>query len=528
MTRYDVVGAANELGQKRRLLTIVVTVLSIAGAVGCSPQDSERGVDAGSEHGDDEGLVFAHARFNDVGESWARDMIHALAADALVGGYPDGSYRPNRPITRAELAAMLSATFPTCTPLHPERAFSDVPGSHWAHGAVARVQRCAIMSGYPDGRFGPSQNATRIEALVAIHGALQGRVSAVDQRITAIEGWSAAARAAAVGARYFDAGRIPAWAHAALLSATDAGMAIFGEDRVGVDRGTRRVLLHDAPATRADVAALLYGAVNHPRGYDLGDSQRPSPGGAFRATPYRGGGLLDREWVLTFDDGPRASSVQLARTLRAKGVTGLFFAVTHTLGSVNGNGVQLEPSTQPHIQGVLAEGHVVANHTHRHCIHGASCNDRGLAELPSGELASELETAHQVLRAAVANAGFRPADKMLHFFRAPGSQDGYSWSSTAAAHASTARLPGNYVGTVAWDLPGNGHDISECWNRGLTGAQCAARYLELLDRGGLRRGVILIHDNFAQSADMVGPLIDGLRARGMRTVHPSCIVGCTR
>lgn len=474
-------------------------------------------------------LVFVRgARFSDIGGSFAQAMITFLSGRGVIAGYSDGTYRPSRLVTRAELAALLAAAFPGCATTRAPRSFRDVPSGHWAHAAVDRVQRCAIMSGYPDGTFGPSRSTTRIEALVAIHGALRSTSRQVDQSARTIEGWSVGARAREVQERYFDASRIPAWSHAALVSATRAGMVILGADRVGVEVGDRRVLLHDDAATRADVAALLYGAINYPRGYDLGDSPRPAPGGAFRAAPYRGGALRDGEWVLTFDDGPRPSSVQVARALRSRNVTGLFFMVSHSVGWVDAGGVQLNATNQSYIDGVLREGHVVANHTHRHCIRGASCGGRGLAELPSGELAFELETAHQVLRAAIALSGHRPTDKMLHFFRAPGSQDGASWSAAAASHASTARLPGNYLGTVAWDLPQSGHDIGECWNRGLGGAACAARYLQEIDRTGRQKGVILIHDNFAQAADMVGPLVDGLRARGMRVVHPRCIVGCTR
>ena len=506
------------------------------------PLDDEPGADVENDEGvlqegvpseglelEDEPLVFVRgARFSDIDGSFAQAMISFLSGSGVIAGYSDGTYRPSRLVTRAELAALLAAAFPSCTTTRAARSFRDSPPDHWAHAAVDRVQRCAIMSGYPDGTFGPSRSTTRLEALVAIHGALRNTSTPVDRSARTIEGWSAEARAAAVREQYFDATRIPSWSHAALVSATQAGMVILGADRVGVEVGTRRVLLHDDAATRADVAALLYGAINHPRGYDFGDSPRPAPGGAFRAVPYRGGALRDGEWVLTFDDGPRPSSVQVARALRSRNVTGLFFMVSHSVGWVDAGGVQLNAANQSYIDGVLREGHVVANHTHRHCIRGASCGGRGLAELPSGELAFELETAHQVLRAAVAVSGHRPTDKMLHFFRAPGSQDGASWGAAAASHASTARLPGNYLGTVAWDLPQSGHDISECWSRDLGGAACAARYLQEIDRTGRQKGVILIHDNFVQAADMVGPLIDGLRARGMRVVHPRCIVGCTR
>lgn len=229
---------------------------------------------------DDEPLIFARgARFRDVQASWANAMISSLSERGVIAGYSDGTFRPNHLVTRAELAALLVAAFPRCATTRPVRAFRDVPESHWAHAAVDRAQRCAMMSGYPDGSFGPARSTTRVEALVAIHGALRGTTPSVDERAGIVERWSAGARASAVHERYFDAARIPAWAHAALISATEAGMVILGADREGIERGARRVLLHDVAATRADVAALLYGAVNHPRGDDLGENPRPPASG---------------------------------------------------------------------------------------------------------------------------------------------------------------------------------------------------------------------------------------------------------
>jgi peptidoglycan/xylan/chitin deacetylase (PgdA/CDA1 family) len=513
-------------------------LLSLLVATSCAVgEDASFGPDAGPHAGkadhqagsDEEPLMFGlRAEFRDTTESWSRELLEDLQGASLIAGYADGTFRPERPITRAELAALLSAAFPECEPRRSGTAdFVDVAADHWAHAAIERVWRCEMMSGYPGHRFGPARSTTRLEAIIAVHGALRGRSSEVDQRARELERASAAQLADATRLRYFDSARIPSWSHPALISATEAGMVILGADREGFDRGHRRVLDPDRAATRADVAALLYGAVRFPHNAP-GHGPSPRAGGNFRAEPYKGGALRDGEWVLSFDDGPRASSTRIAQTLRARGVTGLFFTVSHNLGWLDGDDVHLRPDAQAFLQAMLDHGHVIANHTHRHCIRGASCGGRGLAELPAGELHFELEAAHRILRAAIANAGYRPAEKMLHFFRAPGSQDGASWNATAARHAATARLPATYVGTIAWDLPQRGHDISECWNRGLSGPQCAARYLEEIDRSGMRRGIILVHDNFEPAAEMVGPLIDGLRARGMRVVHPRCIVGCTR
>ncbi|MEM9072494.1 MAG: S-layer homology domain-containing protein [Myxococcota bacterium] len=469
------------------------------------------------------------ARFSDVGQSWALYMISELGSDGVVAGYANGTFRPNAPVTRAELAALLVAAFPGCRQSRGARSFPDVARSFWGHDAIRKAYRCGMMSGYPDGSFGPGRTTTRLESVVAIHGAMRGDDRRVDDRARTLEGWSTSRLEGEIRRRYFDVGPIGSWAYAALLSASEAGMVVLGEDRMGVERGTRRVLNPSGNATRADVAALLYGslyAANN--GNSVGNGPTPTALSGFRAAPRSGGALLDGEWVLTFDDGPRANSARVARTLRQKNVTAVFFMVSQHIGTTDGSGVQLSGTHASSIAEVLRQGHVVANHMHRHCIHGLSCRGRGVAELTRAEFDSELTRAHRILRAMVADAGYAPREKLLHFFRAPGGATSTSWSATTTAWANLARIPANYRGNVAWDVPSPGHDHSLCWGAGRSGPECARRYLDNIARNGLRKGVILIHDNMEQSASMVGPLIDGIRARGGRFVHPRCVVGCSR
>lgn len=470
--------------------------------------------------------TFAITSFRDLGQSWASTMILRLARDEVVAGYSDGTFRPNARITRAEFAALLAKAFPSCAATRSPRVFADLPAGYWATGAVDKVYRCGIMSGDASGSFRPFDSTTRIETVVAIHSALQQQDSGVQRYFMSLEARGVAAVSADLRDAYFDADQVPSWARAALLSAHAAGMVVIGEDGSGVELGARRVLIPGAPVQRADVAALIFGARERARSPNGAGLTSPAPSASgFRAAPYTGAGLRDGEFVLTFDDGPRDTSAAIAATLRRKNAIGLFFTVTHGLGWIQDGGVHLRPDELDSFKAILDSGQVVGNHMHRHCIHGASCGGLGVAELSPSALRVELETAHRVIRAAVAESGYRPQDKFLHFFRAPGGITGTSWNASAAAAANDARLPGNYRGNVFWDLPTTGHDFSECWNRRLDGPQCAARFLRAVD-GGVRKGVIIMHDNMPQTVDMVGPLVDGLRARGMRIVHPRCIIGC--
>ena len=113
-------------------------------------------------------------RFSDVtGDKWYVEAVNALANAGVLGGFPDGSFRPNNTATRAQLASILAA-------LSGETAagtasFSDVSPTHWAGNAIALAQEKGWVTGYPDGSFRPEQGVTRAEAVAVINRFL-GRV----------------------------------------------------------------------------------------------------------------------------------------------------------------------------------------------------------------------------------------------------------------------------------------------------------------------------------------------------------------
>ncbi|MBD2843899.1 S-layer homology domain-containing protein [Paenibacillus sp. IB182496] len=79
-----------------------------------------------------------------------------------ITGYPDGRFGPERIVTRAELAAMLSRLLGEVE-LRPEVDYRDLSGEHWAAGYIADMQALGLMQGYPDGSFRPDQTISRAE-----------------------------------------------------------------------------------------------------------------------------------------------------------------------------------------------------------------------------------------------------------------------------------------------------------------------------------------------------------------------------
>ena len=103
--------------------------------------------------------------FKDVPDNhWAREPIETLAALGLIAGFPDGSFRPNRPVTRAEICAIL---FPAANESE-EQFFSDVPPNFWAAAKIEQAVQKKIVAGYPDGSFKPNKKVTHLEGVVIL------------------------------------------------------------------------------------------------------------------------------------------------------------------------------------------------------------------------------------------------------------------------------------------------------------------------------------------------------------------------
>ena len=107
------------------------------------------------------GAAGTAAQLKDVPGHWAEEAITTLLRMGVVQGYPDGAFKPENPITRAEFSKMVALAFG-----YPPSASSDFPdvAGTWAEPYVAGLGRSQILTGYPDGSFKPSKGVTRAEA----------------------------------------------------------------------------------------------------------------------------------------------------------------------------------------------------------------------------------------------------------------------------------------------------------------------------------------------------------------------------
>lgn len=116
-------------------------------------------------------LLAQATTFSDVQGNWAQSFIETLVAQKIIQGFPDGSFRPDEPVTRAQFAAMLNKAFPQ-NPTREAIAFVDVPANYWASEAIQQAYQTGFMQGYPNSVFNPNQNIPRVQVLVALANGL--------------------------------------------------------------------------------------------------------------------------------------------------------------------------------------------------------------------------------------------------------------------------------------------------------------------------------------------------------------------
>jgi lipoprotein-anchoring transpeptidase ErfK/SrfK len=112
--------------------------------------------------------------FTDVHpDDWFGPAVEALAAEAVVSGFPDGSFRPYDPVTRSQFAVMLATMLHL--PTHYVDPFDDVGPGDWYAGAVGALYEVGIVWGIPGGTFNPSAELERQQAATFIVRALAYR-----------------------------------------------------------------------------------------------------------------------------------------------------------------------------------------------------------------------------------------------------------------------------------------------------------------------------------------------------------------
>ncbi len=175
--------------------------------------------------------------FADVpADYWANPFISELVSRDIMRGYPDGTFRPNQLVTRAEFSILIGHAFSqTKQPSAPQYQGTQ---QHWAAEQMREADQMGFSTGVAGERVDPNQSISKSEALVALATGLKLQAPANPDQILE---------------QYQDAAQIPAGAREKIAAAATAGLVVNhpDADRLNPNQGM----------SRADAAALIYQAL---------------------------------------------------------------------------------------------------------------------------------------------------------------------------------------------------------------------------------------------------------------------------
>ena len=127
-------------------------------------------------------------RYSDVTRAdWYNTAVSTLSSMGIITGYPDGTFRPNAAITRAEFAA-IAARFDNDGDKTAAK-FSDI-ASHWAKDEISIAYNNGWINGYPDGTFGPQRDITRAETMTLVNRVLNRQPETEDDLLPNMTVWT--------------------------------------------------------------------------------------------------------------------------------------------------------------------------------------------------------------------------------------------------------------------------------------------------------------------------------------------------
>ena len=176
--------------------------------------------------------------FTDVpNDFWAGAYIGELSRRNILGGYQDGTFKPNEPINRGQFASLLGKAFGK--PKERQSiSFQDVPENYWARSSIDDAVQTGFMSGYSEGVFRPDQQIPLYQLQVALATGLK-----LQPQTPATQ---------TLG-KFNDVGDLPKWSQDKVAAAVESGVV--------TGFPSAQQLTPNRVATRADAAALIYQAL---------------------------------------------------------------------------------------------------------------------------------------------------------------------------------------------------------------------------------------------------------------------------
>ncbi len=169
---------------------------------------------------------------------WARPFIVALVDRKIFTDLTDSKFRPDEPMTRAELARLIQRMSDDKEPIRKPIDFKDVKDKSPVAPAIDHTVTTGYLKGYPNNEFRPEKQIPRVEVIAALASGLSLKPSTKATKTLRV---------------YTDRAKVPKWAVNKVASATEAGIV--------VNHPKRTLLQPNRTATRAEVAAMIYQAM---------------------------------------------------------------------------------------------------------------------------------------------------------------------------------------------------------------------------------------------------------------------------
>ena len=178
-------------------------------------------------------------QYPDVFDSyWASSDINRLTEQCVLEGYPDGLFKPNRKVSRAEMATMIVKGYNLDVTSNCDNlSFKDVPKNHWAHDYISKGVAENMIAGKTHDKIAPNDNLTRTEALTIM---AKGINCPMDET-----------KAEEILSKYKDGAKVPCWAKEHVAKAIENG-ALKNERNQDYIRPNDKT-------TRAEASSMLQG-----------------------------------------------------------------------------------------------------------------------------------------------------------------------------------------------------------------------------------------------------------------------------
>lgn len=172
-------------------------------------------------------VIWSPKTFKDVENYWAKDAVNDMASRLVISGVGNDMFAPDRDITRAEFSAIIVRALGLMHPGTGKTSFGDVSKNDWYYDAVSIAYEYGIISGYGNGKFGPTDKITHEQAMIMVAKAM---------KITKLKADFKIGEAEQLIASYGDFKKASSWAKDSIALCVKTGVVPDGSGKIAAPK----------------------------------------------------------------------------------------------------------------------------------------------------------------------------------------------------------------------------------------------------------------------------------------------------